>query len=137
MAGNVQGWNDWVSISCVCFPSLKPSIIPALSLQSDRLREQQEEMAELRLRLELVRPGWGRAGLPPADFFLPRPHTAPLGGSQGLVLGTVPPDCVSKKEAGPENWREVRGRQDCHWKKGLGGGHFPRPAREGMKEAAD
>ncbi|XP_011377988.1 kinesin-like protein KIF7, partial [Pteropus vampyrus] len=75
-------------------------------LQSDRLREQQEEMAELRLRLELVRPGWGAPGLlqglPPGSF-VPRPHTAPLGGVHSHVLGMVPPACLPGDEVGPEN----------------------------------
>uniref|UniRef100_A0AC11BJ73 Kinesin family member 7 n=1 Tax=Ovis aries TaxID=9940 RepID=A0AC11BJ73_SHEEP len=78
-------------------------------LQSDRLREQQEEMAELRLRLELVRPGWGAPGilqgLPPGSF-VPRPHTAPLGGAHTRVLGMVPPVCIPGDEVGPENWGE-------------------------------
>ncbi|XP_061250408.1 kinesin-like protein KIF7 isoform X3 [Bos indicus] len=75
-------------------------------LQSDRLREQQEEMAELRLRLELVRPGWGAPGilqgLPPGSF-VPRPHTAPLGGAHTHVLGMVPPACIPGDEVGPES----------------------------------
>ncbi|XP_070334456.1 kinesin-like protein KIF7 isoform X3 [Odocoileus virginianus] len=75
-------------------------------LQSDRLREQQEEMAELRLRLELVRPGWGAPGilqgLPPGSF-VPRPHTAPLGGANTHVLGIMPPTCIPGDEVGPEN----------------------------------
>ncbi|KAM5206866.1 kinesin-like protein KIF7 isoform 3-T5 [Hipposideros larvatus] len=78
-------------------------------LQSDRLREQQEEMAELRLRLELVRPGWGAPGLLqdlPSGSFVPRPHTAPLGGAHTHVLGMVPPACLPGAEVGPENWGE-------------------------------
>ncbi|XP_078182873.1 kinesin-like protein KIF7 isoform X9 [Callithrix jacchus] len=74
-------------------------------LQSDRLREQQEEMVELRLRLELVRPGWGSPGLLPglpSGSFLPRPHTAPLGGAHGHMLGMVPPACLSGDEVGSE-----------------------------------
>ncbi|XP_043346147.1 kinesin-like protein KIF7 isoform X4 [Cervus canadensis] len=75
-------------------------------LQSDRLREQQEEMAELRLRLELVRPGWGAPGilqgLPPGSF-VPRPHTAPLGGAHTHVLGMMPPTCIPGDEVGLEN----------------------------------
>ncbi|KAB0348445.1 hypothetical protein FD754_013302 [Muntiacus muntjak] len=75
-------------------------------LQSDRLREQQEEMAELRLRLELVRPGWGAPeilqGLPPGSF-VPRPHTAPLGGAHTHMLGMMPPTCIPGDEVGPEN----------------------------------
>ncbi|XP_054433539.1 kinesin-like protein KIF7 [Pteronotus mesoamericanus] len=78
-------------------------------LQSDRLREQQEEMAELRLRLELVRPGWGAPGLlqglPPGSF-VPRPHTAPLAGAHSHVLGTVPPACLPGDGVGPEHWGE-------------------------------
>ncbi|XP_070351423.1 kinesin-like protein KIF7 isoform X1 [Equus asinus] len=78
-------------------------------LQSDRLREQQEEMAELRLRLELVRPGWGAPGLlqglPPGSF-VPRPHTAPLGGAHTRVLGMVPPACLPEDQVDPENWGE-------------------------------
>ncbi|XP_036211616.1 kinesin-like protein KIF7 isoform X2 [Myotis myotis] len=79
-------------------------------LQSDRLREQQEEMEELRLRLELVRPGWGGPGLlqglPPGSF-VPRPHTAPLAGAHAHVLGMVPPACLPGDEVGPEHWGEV------------------------------
>ncbi|XP_028351633.1 kinesin-like protein KIF7 isoform X6 [Physeter macrocephalus] len=78
-------------------------------LQSDRLREQQEEMAELRLRLELVRPGWGPPGLLQGlspESFMPRPHTAPLGGAHTCVLGMVPPACLPGDEVGPENWGE-------------------------------
>ncbi|XP_053514887.1 kinesin-like protein KIF7 isoform X3 [Artibeus jamaicensis] len=78
-------------------------------LQSDRLREQQEEMAELRLRLELVRPGWGASGLlqglPPGSFG-PRPHTAPLVGAHSHVLGLVPLACLPGDKVGPENWGE-------------------------------
>ncbi|XP_045865840.1 kinesin-like protein KIF7 isoform X2 [Meles meles] len=78
-------------------------------LQSDRLREQQQEIAELRLRLELVRPGWGAPGLlqglPPGSF-VPRPHTAPLGGAHSHALGMVPPACLPGDEAVPENWGE-------------------------------
>nr|XP_048290933.1 kinesin-like protein KIF7 [Myodes glareolus] len=66
-------------------------------LQSDRLQEQQEEMVELRLRLELARPGWGAPGLlqglPPGSF-VPRPHTAPLGGIHANMLGMVSPTCL-------------------------------------------
>nr|XP_058912571.1 kinesin-like protein KIF7 isoform X2 [Kogia breviceps] len=79
-------------------------------LQSDRLREQQEEMAELRLQLELVRPGWGPPGLLqglPPESFMPRPHTAPLGGAHTRVLGMVPPACLPGDEVSPENWGEV------------------------------
>ncbi|XP_059533900.1 kinesin-like protein KIF7 isoform X2 [Myotis daubentonii] len=79
-------------------------------LQSDRLREQQQEMEELRLRLELVRPGWGGPGLlqglPPGSF-VPRPHTAPLADAHAHVLGMVPPACLPGDEVGPENWGEV------------------------------
>nr|XP_058912573.1 kinesin-like protein KIF7 isoform X4 [Kogia breviceps] len=78
-------------------------------LQSDRLREQQEEMAELRLQLELVRPGWGPPGLLqglPPESFMPRPHTAPLGGAHTRVLGMVPPACLPGDEVSPENWGE-------------------------------
>ncbi|KAF6077905.1 kinesin family member 7 [Phyllostomus discolor] len=79
-------------------------------LQSDRLREQQEEMAELRLRLELVRPGWGAPGLlrglPPGAFG-PRPHTAPLAGAHSHMLGMVPPACLPGDEVGPETWGEA------------------------------
>ncbi|XP_008593141.1 PREDICTED: kinesin-like protein KIF7 isoform X1 [Galeopterus variegatus] len=71
-------------------------------LQSDRLREQQEEMVELRLRLELVRPGWGAPGCS-----VPRPHTAPLGGAHTHVLGMLPPACFPGNEVGPEQWGEV------------------------------
>ncbi|XP_069899339.1 kinesin-like protein KIF7 isoform X1 [Dipodomys merriami] len=78
-------------------------------LQSDRLREQQEEMVELRLRLELVRPGWGDPGLlqglPPGSF-MPRPHTAPLGGAHSQRLGMVPSGCLPGDEVDPEPWGE-------------------------------
>uniref|UniRef100_A0A667FTQ3 Kinesin family member 7 n=1 Tax=Lynx canadensis TaxID=61383 RepID=A0A667FTQ3_LYNCA len=77
---------------------------------SDRLREQQQEMAELRLRLELVRPGWGAPGLLrglSAGSFAPRPHTAPLGGAHSHMLGMVPPVCLPGDEVGPETWGEV------------------------------
>ena len=113
-------------LRCVLhFPALLPVSTPAphLSLihvsrqhldrvlQSDRLREQQEEMAELRLRLELVQPGWGAPGilqgLPPGSF-VPRPHTAPLGGAHTHVLGMVPPACIPGDEVGPENRGQVR-----------------------------
>lgn len=86
-------------------------LAPELVLQSDRLREQQQEMAELRLRLELVRPGWGTPGLlqglPPGSF-VPRPHTAPLGGAHSHALGVVLPACLPGDDVGPENWGEVR-----------------------------
>uniref|UniRef100_A0A452SBF4 Kinesin family member 7 n=1 Tax=Ursus americanus TaxID=9643 RepID=A0A452SBF4_URSAM len=77
-------------------------------LQSDRLREQQQEMAELRLRLELVRPGWGAPGLQglPPGAFVPRPHTAPLGGAHSHALGMVPPACLPGDAVGPEDWGE-------------------------------
>ncbi|XP_048225302.1 kinesin-like protein KIF7 isoform X3 [Perognathus longimembris pacificus] len=78
-------------------------------LQSDRLREQQEEMVELRLQLELVRPGWGDPGLlqglPPGSF-VPRPHTAPLGGAHSQRLGMVPSGCLPGDEVGSERWSE-------------------------------
>uniref|UniRef100_G3U2C5 Kinesin family member 7 n=1 Tax=Loxodonta africana TaxID=9785 RepID=G3U2C5_LOXAF len=87
-----------------------PNSAPISDLTSDRLREQQEEMAELRLRLELVRPGWGPPGLlqglPPGSF-VPRPHTAPLGGAHTHMLGIVPPTCLPGDEVGPEQWGEV------------------------------
>ncbi|XP_059128668.1 kinesin-like protein KIF7 isoform X2 [Peromyscus eremicus] len=74
-------------------------------LQSDRLREQQEEMVELRLRLELARPGWGAPGLlqglPPGSF-VPRPHTAPLGGVHTNMLGMVPSTCLPAEEVSSE-----------------------------------
>ncbi|KAI4560484.1 hypothetical protein MJT46_019881 [Ovis ammon polii x Ovis aries] len=99
-------------------------------LQSDRLREQQEEMAELRLRLELVRPGWGAPGilqgLPPGSF-VPRPHTAPLGGAHTRVLGMVPPVCIPGDEVGPENWGEVRG-----WQGWVSAVHIPSLAAPGQ-----
>ncbi|XP_060035401.1 kinesin-like protein KIF7 isoform X2 [Erinaceus europaeus] len=81
-------------------------------LQSDRLREQQEEMAELRLRLELVRPGWGALGLL-QGCFVPRPHTAPLGGAHAHVLGTVLPAGLAGDAAGPEDWGEVTDGRDA------------------------
>uniref|UniRef100_A0A8C5L3W5 Kinesin family member 7 n=1 Tax=Jaculus jaculus TaxID=51337 RepID=A0A8C5L3W5_JACJA len=78
-------------------------------LQSDRLREQQEEMVELRLRLELARPGWGAPGLlqglPPGSF-VPRPHTAPLGGAHTHVLAMVPSACLAGDETGSEPWNQ-------------------------------
>ncbi|XP_040825513.1 kinesin-like protein KIF7 isoform X1 [Ochotona curzoniae] len=77
-------------------------------LQSDRLREQQEEMVELRLRLEMVRPGWGAPGLLqglPPDSFVPRPHTAPLGGSHNHTL--LPAACPPGVEVGPD-WRPLQ-----------------------------
>ncbi|XP_076980289.1 kinesin-like protein KIF7 [Tamandua tetradactyla] len=80
-------------------------------LQSDRLREQQKEMAELRLRLETVRPGWGAPGLlqdlPPGSF-VPRPHTAPLRSAHTHVLGLGLPACFPADEARPEQWGEQR-----------------------------
>ncbi|KFO34605.1 Kinesin-like protein KIF7 [Fukomys damarensis] len=79
-------------------------------LQSDRLREQQEEMVELRLRLELVRPSWGTPGLLqglPSGPFVPRPHTAPLGGACTHGLGMVPPTCLPRDEIGPKQQDEV------------------------------
>ncbi|XP_050010021.1 kinesin-like protein KIF7 isoform X1 [Alexandromys fortis] len=83
-------------------------------LQSDRLREQQEEMVELRLRLELARPGWGAPGLlqglPPGSF-VPRPHTAPLGGIHANMLGMVSPTCLPGEVSSEQqvaNGREVK-----------------------------
>ncbi|XP_057612150.1 kinesin-like protein KIF7 isoform X6 [Chionomys nivalis] len=83
-------------------------------LQSDRLREQQEEMVELRLRLELARPGWGAPGLlqglPPGSF-VPRPHTAPLGGIHTNMLGMVSPTCLPGEVSSEQqvtNGREVK-----------------------------
>ncbi|XP_051004720.1 kinesin-like protein KIF7 [Acomys russatus] len=74
-------------------------------LQSDRLREQQEEMVELRLRLELARPGWGASGLlqglPPGSF-VPRPHTAPLGGAHTHMVAMVPPACLPGEDVSSE-----------------------------------
>ncbi|KAM9711840.1 kinesin-like protein KIF7 isoform 2-T2 [Dama dama] len=85
-------------------------------LQSDRLREQQEEMAELRLRLELVRPGWGAPGilqgLPPGSF-VPRPHTAPLGGAHTHVLGVMPPTCIPGDEVSLENRGEMKNGREA------------------------
>ncbi|CAO2614117.1 Kinesin-like protein KIF7 [Lemmus lemmus] len=83
-------------------------------LQSDRLREQQEEMVELRLRLELARPGWGAPGLlqglPPGSF-VPRPHTAPLGGIHANMVGMVSPACLPGEVSSEQqvtNGREVK-----------------------------
>ncbi|KAK2107478.1 Kinesin-like protein kif7 [Saguinus oedipus] len=115
-------------------------------LQSDRLREQQEEMVELRLRLELVRPGWGAPGLLPglpSGSFLPRPHTAPLGGAHGHMLGMVPPACLCGDEVGSEQRGEVRrGRgwvsdglldwSGSGWGKGVRGYVFPTHAFMGL-----
>ncbi|XP_006229477.1 kinesin-like protein KIF7 isoform X3 [Rattus norvegicus] len=74
-------------------------------LQSDRLREQQEEMVELRLRLELAQPGWGAPGLlqglSPGSF-VPRPHTAPLGGAHTHMTGTMPRTCLPGEEVSSE-----------------------------------
>ncbi|XP_017658597.1 kinesin-like protein KIF7 isoform X3 [Nannospalax galili] len=74
-------------------------------LQSDRLREQQEEMVELRLQLELAWPGWEAPellqGLLPGSF-VPRPHTAPLGGTYTHMLGMVPPVCFPGDDVGSE-----------------------------------
>ncbi|GAB1292235.1 Kinesin-like protein KIF7 [Apodemus speciosus] len=79
-------------------------------LQSDRLREQQEEMVELRLRLELAQPGWGAPGLLQGSF-VPRPHTAPLGGAHTHMLGMMPPTCLPGEEVGSEqvaNGKELK-----------------------------
>lgn len=107
-------------LSASLHPTFRTSALPHPHLdrvlQSDRLREQQEEMAELRLRLELVRPGWGAPGLLqglPPESFMPRPHTAPLGGAHTHVLGMVPPACLPGDEVGPENWGEVRRWRVC------------------------
>lgn len=79
-------------------------------LQSDRLREQQEEMVELRLRLELAQPGWGAPGLvqglPPGSF-VPRPHTAPLGGPHTHMLGMFPLTCLPGGEVSSEQVRRL------------------------------
>lgn len=90
---------------------------PGCALQSDRLREQQEEMVELRLRLELVRPGWGGPGLLeglPSGPFVPRPHTAPLAGARGHVLGMVLPSCLPGDEVCSEQQGEVS-RGEAGW----------------------
>lgn len=79
-------------------------------LQSDRLREQQEEMVELRLRLELAQPGWGAPGLlqglPPGSF-VPRPHTAPLGGAHTYMLSMLPPTCLPGEDVSSEQVRRL------------------------------
>lgn len=55
-------------------------------LQSNQLREQQEDMVELQLQLELVQPGWGEGGTRalagPASRVLcaPASHSTPSGG---------------------------------------------------------
>ncbi|XP_075413953.1 kinesin-like protein KIF7 isoform X2 [Tenrec ecaudatus] len=85
-------------------------------LQSDRLREQQEEMAELRLRLELVRPSFGAPGLlwglSPRSLVL-RPHTAPLGAAHTHLLGMVPPACLSGEDVGSAQWGELTGDSEA------------------------
>ncbi|XP_045152411.1 kinesin-like protein KIF7 isoform X1 [Echinops telfairi] len=85
-------------------------------LQSDRLREQQEEMAELRLRLELVRPSFGAPGLlwglSPRSLVL-RPHTAPLGAAHTHLLGMVPPACLSGEDLGSAQWGELTGDSEA------------------------
>lgn len=89
-------------------------------LQSDRLREQQEEMVELRLRLELAQPGWGAPGLlqglSPGSF-VPRPHTAPLGGAHTHMTGTMPRTCLPGEEVSSEQVRRLArlGRSGRHW----------------------
>lgn len=79
-------------------------------LQSDRLQEQQEEMVELRLRLELAQPGWGAPGLlqglPPGSF-VPRPHTAPLGGAHTHMLGMLSLTCLPGEEVSSEQVRSL------------------------------
>lgn len=66
-------------------------------------------MVELRLRLKLARPGWGAPGLlqglPPGSF-VPRPHTAPLGGAHPHVAGAAPLACLPGEEVSSE---QVRG----------------------------
>ena len=117
-------WNQWYSngsvssqkVRCsdwvLCWSANIPWHLCPLDcvLQSDRLREQQEEMVELRLRLELARPGWGAPGLlqglPPGSFG-PRPHTAPLGGIHANMLGMVSPTCLP----GEVSSEQVRRRQ--------------------------
>ncbi|XP_055479349.1 kinesin-like protein KIF7 [Psammomys obesus] len=108
-------------------------------LQSDRLREQQEEMVELRLRLELARPGWGAPGLlqglPPGSF-VPRPHTAPLGGAHLHGVGVVPPACLPGEEVGSEqvaNGREVKAEVSAQVDK-LGSGSSTPSEEEGEEE---
>lgn len=81
-------------------------------LQSNQLREQQEDMVELQLQLELVQPGWGEGGTralagPASRVLCARPHTAPQAGAHSRVLGVVPPECLPGDEVGPENWGEV------------------------------
>ncbi|KAK1338441.1 LOW QUALITY PROTEIN: hypothetical protein QTO34_001557 [Cnephaeus nilssonii] len=78
-------------------------------LQSNQLREQQEDMAEL--RLELVQPGWGVGGgllqgLTPGSF-VPWPHTAPLAGAHSRVLGMVHPAWPGELGRG---WSQAAGR---------------------------
>ncbi|XP_053437632.1 kinesin-like protein KIF7 [Nycticebus coucang] len=83
-------------------------------LQSDRLQEQQEEMVKLRLQLELVWPGWGPPGLlqglPPSSF-MPRPHTAPLGGAYAHVLDMVPTACLLGDGSSEQQEEVTNGRE--------------------------
>ncbi|XP_074090208.1 kinesin-like protein KIF7 isoform X2 [Macrotis lagotis] len=71
-------------------------------LQSDRLREQQEEIVQLQLRLEMTR-GWGPTellqGLPLGDHTL-RPHTAPLEAARSHALGMSPTPLCLENEIG-------------------------------------
>ncbi|XP_007479404.2 kinesin-like protein KIF7 isoform X1 [Monodelphis domestica] len=94
-------------------------------LQSDRLREQQDEIVKLQLRLEMTRPGWGPSellqSLSLGDHYL-RPHTAPLEAARSHALGMSPTplipgnenestqkeELINKKENGDEELEIVK-----------------------------
>ncbi|XP_074151240.1 kinesin-like protein KIF7 [Sminthopsis crassicaudata] len=75
-------------------------------LQSDRLREQQDEIVQLQLRLEMTRPSWAPTELlqdfPLRDQPL-RPHTAPLEAARSHALGMSPTPLCLKNENGKGN----------------------------------
>ncbi|KAG8516328.1 Kinesin-like protein KIF7 [Galemys pyrenaicus] len=108
-----------------------PSVASARSrvFQSDRLREQQEEMAELRLQLELARPGWGAPGLPQGlpPGLVPRPHTAPPGSAQAHVL--VPPARLPADDGGSAHWGEATNG-------GEAGGALPAAEGDGLESGS-
>ncbi|XP_038602530.1 kinesin-like protein KIF7 isoform X2 [Tachyglossus aculeatus] len=96
--------------------------------QSDQLRGQQDEITELRLRLELARPAWGSGellqGLSLGES-APRPHTAPLEATRSHTLGLAPSTCLlppageEGDQAPPEQGQGDDGVAGSSWPEGV------------------
>ncbi|NXX83656.1 KIF7 protein, partial [Urocolius indicus] len=72
-------------------------------LQSDKLREQQDQISELHVRLEMAMPNLCVPGLLQSLHLVtagPRPHTAPLDAAPSHGLGGLPPGILPAEQSG-------------------------------------